>query len=370
MLQIQIELKMVDLLDSFAIGGLSMNFIKKIALALYLVCFIPSLIHGAAPKPTEDASSLWEYMEGLCDSDPLDMDNYSASQSIYEYADMKSGDIGLIYDHHSPHEPIAAAASKTKFGIAHMQGLRPTMEDAHSIVSGKTYDLYGLFDGHGGDAVANHVATELHQNIVASKNFDSNYPQAILEGFDTTERSIQKNSLFSAWRTGSTAIVALVTEKEINIANLGDCRAVLCQNSLAIPLSTDHKPDLPSERTRIEILGGNIIKTRAWRVYNASGEGGLAISRSFGDFYLKNKALLVSPVPEITVYTRQPGDEFLILACDGVWDVLSNSEAVTKVKTAMSAKPGDLDYAAQQLTLFALDKGSTDNVSAIIISLN
>lgn len=96
--------------------------------------------------------------------------------------------------------------------------------------------------------------------------------------------------------TGSTAVVAVVTDRYIIVANVGDSRAVLCHGGIAIPLSFDHKPDRPDERARIEASGGRVIYLNGARV-----EGILAMSRALGDKYLKE---VITSEPEIT-FTRR-----------------------------------------------------------------
>ncbi|KAL2540678.1 PPM-type phosphatase domain-containing protein [Abeliophyllum distichum] len=114
---------------------------------------------------------------------------------------------------------------------------------------------------------------------------------------------------------GSTAVVAVVTPDKIIVSNCGDSRAVLCRNGVAIPLS----PDRPDELNRIEESGGRVIFWDGARVL-----GVLAMSRAIGDGYLKP---FVISEPEVTITDRTAEDECLILASDGLWDVVSNETA-------------------------------------------
>ena len=122
---------------------------------------------------------------------------------------------------------------------------------------------------------------------------------------------------------GATACVVLITEDHIFCANAGDSRAVLCQKSEAIPLSFDHKPDNEQEKERIEDAGSSV---RCGRV-----GGNLAVSRAIGDHYYKHETSLpaqeqaVTCFPDVLERKRDSGkDEFIIIACDGVWDVKDN----------------------------------------------
>jgi protein phosphatase 1L len=164
----------------------------------------------------------------------------------------------------------------------------------------------------------------------------------------------------SAKNQGSTALTAVITQKNIIVANTGDSRAVLCTDGNAIALSVDHKPNRADEYERITALGGKVITyAGAPRV-----QGVLALSRAMGDLAL---APYVICTPEIVMHTRSSTDQFLILACDGVWDVFSNQEAGDIVLTEL--KNSDANGAAQKLVQAAYDAGSTDNISAIVIVL-
>nr|AUH15209.1 protein phosphatase 2C-2 [Gerbera jamesonii] len=181
---------------------------------------------------------------------------------------------------------------------------------------------------------------------------------------------------------GSTAVVAVVTPANIVVSNCGDSRVVLCRNGVAVPLSSDHKPDRPDELARIEKAGGRVIYWDGARVL-----GVVAMSRAIGDNYLKP---FVIPVPEVTVTERTAADHCLILASDGLWDVVSNELACKVARMCLSSQkppspllsPGNevnLDAgessdeacrdASMLLTKLALARGSTDNVSVVVVDL-
>ncbi|MCL7040331.1 hypothetical protein MKW94_010753 [Papaver nudicaule] len=172
---------------------------------------------------------------------------------------------------------------------------------------------------------------------------------------------------------GSTAVVALISKDKIIVANCGDCRAVLSRDGSPIPLSQDHKPDGADERERIEAAGGTVINWNGFRVL-----GVLATSRSIGDGYLKP---YVTSVPEVTVTSRTKSDEFVILASDGLWDVLSNKMACKIARRCLeggvprrpSSSPLDhtsnAAHAAAVLVEIAITRGSKDNISVVIVEL-
>lgn len=135
--------------------------------------------------------------------------------------------------------------------------------------------------------------------------------------------------------TGCTATVVLVTKDTIFCANAGDSRTVLARAGGCEPLSDDHKPDNLPEKARIEAAGGFVEENRV--------NGSLNLSRSLGDFEYKSNAKkgykdqMVTCDPEIKQISRQNNqDEFMILACDGIWDCLTSEEAVIRVRRGLS----------------------------------
>ncbi|XAR66182.1 Phosphoprotein phosphatase [Bertholletia excelsa] len=177
--------------------------------------------------------------------------------------------------------------------------------------------------------------------------------------------------------SGSTAVVAVVTATHIIVANCGDSRAVLCRAGRALPLSSDHKPDRPNEKQRIAAAGGRVIYNNGARV-----EGILAMSRALGDNYLKH---IITSEPEISFTRRTSADECLILASDGLWDVLTSelacevaskclqegSPATTRSEAegSRSLYPSRSASASALLTCLALGRKSSDNISVIIVDL-
>eukprot|EP00391_Amoebophrya_sp_Ameob2_P010483 CAMPEP_0178993800 /NCGR_PEP_ID=MMETSP0795-20121207/6910_1 /TAXON_ID=88552 /ORGANISM="Amoebophrya sp., Strain Ameob2" /LENGTH=597 /DNA_ID=CAMNT_0020685911 /DNA_START=541 /DNA_END=2334 /DNA_ORIENTATION=+ len=142
---------------------------------------------------------------------------------------------------------------------------------------------------------------------------------------------------------GCTAVQALVTPGgQVVVANAGDSRCVVCQNGgIAKPLSEDHKPDQQRETSRINAAGGRV---EVCKPFNAGGRvhhrvnGNLNLSRAIGDLEYKQRADLapeeqiICSTPDVVTYEIQPGDEFLVLACDGVWDMMSNQQCCDFVR--------------------------------------
>jgi protein phosphatase 1B len=168
-------------------------------------------------------------------------------------------------------------------------------------------------------------------------------------------------------RSGSTAIAALLTPTHIIVANCGDSRCILLRANEVVEMSDDHKPYNDGEQRRIEAAGGTVTMRRV--------NGDLAVSRALGDFCYKHAPLppesqQVSAEPEIRVVARSPGaDQFLLLACDGVWDVMTNGEVGSWLLHAATegglGSPVDL---SSSLIDECLARGSRDNMSAVVVA--
>jgi len=158
-----------------------------------------------------------------------------------------------------------------------------------------------------------------------------------------------------------------VTPEYIVVANTGDSRLAICQDSKVAFASMDHKPNDDRERQRVEQAGGIIADDRV--------NGDLASARSFGDFRYKTDPNLppsqqqITVLPDCTILDRNAQDEFIVLACDGIWDVMSNLECTRYILTAL--KMGlSLQQACEMVLDECLRKSSGDNMSIMIISLD
>ncbi|XP_066508382.1 protein phosphatase 1L isoform X2 [Hoplias malabaricus] len=158
---------------------------------------------------------------------------------------------------------------------------------------------------------------------------------------------------------GTTCLVALLSDKELIVANVGDSRGVLCdKDGNTIPLSHDHKPYQLKERKRIKRAGGFISFNGSWRV-----QGILAMSRSLGDYPLKNLNVLI-PDPDVLTFDLdklQP--EFMILASDGLWDAFSNEEAVRFIRERLD----EPHFGAKSIVLQSFYRGCPDNITVMVV---
>ncbi|UJR22104.1 hypothetical protein I4U23_025169 [Adineta vaga] len=285
-----------------------------------------------------------------------------------------------------------------RYGLGSMQGWRVDMEDAHTTVlklddtRWSQWSYFGIFDGHAGFRTANKSAEKLHLRIVSSLNslVQDNANLKCLSTISSSQLDFNKLEMAikdayfkfdNEWReenrnanpddkSGSTAISCLIDAERIYFLNVGDSRAILVSTEGRILLATkDHKPNDQAERQRIQEAGGTVLIQRV--------NGSLAVSRALGDFEYKNNCnrrpdqQLVSPEPEITYHTcSTKADEQIacaVLACDGIWDVLTNEELATYILGRMRVTD-DLCEIANTVLDMCLYKGSKDNMSLIIIA--
>ncbi|KAI3891337.1 hypothetical protein MKX03_031433 [Papaver bracteatum] len=245
------------------------------------------------------------------------------------------------------------------------------------------YDFFAVYDGHGGSGVANVCRDQLHRvlvNEIESCDGDEiDWENVMVSCFlkmddQVSGKGVENDEIKSI---GSTAVVALISTDQIIVANCGDSRAVLSRGGTAIPLSQDHRPDRTDEMERVEAAGGRVINWNGYRVL-----GVLATSRSIGDHYLKP---YVISVPDVTITSRTESDEFVILASDGLWDVMSNDMACNIARKCLGGKiakkfassppssssdhTSNASLAAAILAELAMAKGSKDNISVVVVEL-
>lgn len=182
--------------------------------------------------------------------------------------------------------------------------------------------------------------------------------EGIREGFLEIDKHMHKLARQDNWdRSGSTAASVLISSRHIYFINCGDSRTLLCHDGQVVFYTEDHKPFNPRERERIQNAGGSVTLQRV--------NGSLAVSRALGDFDFKEvdwrpqTEQLVSPEPEVYELERTPEDEFLILACDGVWDAIGNEELCAFVRSRMLVCNDLRDICTQviDLCLYKVSKG-------------
>ena len=308
------------------------------------------------------------------------------------------------------------------YAASGMKGLRATMEDKHLYtneikVAGvdtvlSDHSLFAVFDGHGGDFTSNYAA-EHFLEVLSRQPEMKKYAQlektgadsrsdvpgiellrkaldAVFDQLDAKLREVQQqkndtidkmpppepndesllatNGQLMYEHSGSTCVVVLLTPSHVIGCNAGDSRAVLRRAGGTLPLSFDHKPSEVSEKDRITEAGG-FVKAR--RV-----DGDLAVSRALGDFVYKTNETLptnkqkVIPNPDFVVYPRcDEEDEFVILACDGIWDVATSKQCADFVQQLLLEGESDLGVICEEALDTCLERNSKDNMTILVVGL-
>ncbi|CAL5440374.1 unnamed protein product [Camellia sinensis] len=274
---------------------------------------------------------------------------------------------------------------KLRYGLSSMQGWRSTMEDAHAahLDLDTSTSFFGVYDGHGGKVVSKFCAKYLHQQVLKheaylagdlgtslQKSFlrmdemmcgqrgwrelailgdKMNKVGSMIEGLIWSPRGGEANGHVNDWpseegphsdfhgpTSGSTACVAIIRNNQLFVANAGDSRCVISRKGQAYNLSRDHKPDLEAEKDRIVKAGGFVQYGRV--------NGSLNLARAIGDMELKqNKSLpaekqIVTANPDVNTVELCDDDEFLVIACDGIWDCMSSQQVVDYVQHQLNAE--------------------------------
>lgn len=308
-----------------------------------------------------------------------------------------------------------------QYAASGMKGLRATMEDKHLHTSEirveglehalTDHSLFAVFDGHGGDFTSDYGA-EHFLKILAKRPEMKKYVRLVKSGpesrsdvtgvellrkaldavfwqldaqlrevqqkkndaidnmppQDTNDESLLTGNGQMYEHSGSTCVVVMLTPSHVIGCNAGDSRAVLRRAGYTLPLSFDHKPSEVSEKDRITEAGG-FVKAR--RV-----DGDLAVSRALGDFVYKtnenlptNKQKVIAN-PDFVVYPRsQQQDEFIILACDGIWDVASSKQCSDFVQQLLSEGESDLGVICEEALDTCLERNSKDNMTILLVGL-
>lgn len=274
---------------------------------------------------------------------------------------------------------------KLRYGLSSMQGWRSTMEDAHAAYLGldESTSFFGVYDGHGGKAVSRFCAKYLHHQVLKNEAYSAgdlgaslhkaffrmdemmcgqrgwrelailgdkkDQFSSMIEGLIWSPKGGESNNICDDWTSeegphsgydgptsGSTACVAMIRNNQLVVANAGDSRCVISRNGQAFNMSLDHKPELEIEKARIMKAGGFVQFGRV--------NGSLNLSRAIGDMELKkDKSLpaeqqILSAEPDINTIELRDDDEFLAIACDGIWDCMTSQQFVNFVREELKTE--------------------------------
>ncbi|GAA5930186.1 PP2C family serine/threonine-protein phosphatase [Sporobolomyces koalae] len=242
----------------------------------------------------------------------------------------------------------SGADERLAWAVSEMQGWRLTMEDAHAAVLSLDKDkgddvptrertsFFAVYDGHGGSTVAKFAGDTVHHRLAANDYFPKKqWNDALKRAFLETDEDLRANPDFRGDPSGCTAVGVIVTpELDLICANAGDSRSVMSVGGEAKPLSFDHKPTNAAETSRIVAGGGFVEFGRV--------NGNLALSRALGDFEFKQSQNLpaeqqvVTADPDINRHSHTAEDEFIVVACDGIWDVLTSQQVIDFVRLSIA----------------------------------
>jgi len=313
-------------------------------------------------------------------------------------------------------QPRAKPPAKIKFGVYEAQGQRPYMEDRNIIIEDWQFECngkmssstkivngerisdkqyIGVYDGHNGDWAASYAKDMMHKHLEKCAFIANGIdPSASIQEIETFETGVKKSLIRSFIdldeeildqtkdlnrRDGSTASVVLRVANHLFVAHAGDTRIVVGKRTVGLhevrakALTEDHKPSLPRERKRVYDEGGRVEFCGCWRVI-AENRGrnvraALAVSRAIGDIDFKrpeNKG--VTAVPDVARVQLDEDIENIIVATDGLWDVIGDQDAVRLCRSVLRGRFTEdaCREAAEALTEEALERGSSDNVTVVV----
>ena len=252
------------------------------------------------------------------------------------------------------------------YAIYQDQGMREYMEDYVDVHVGlhNDYDYYAVFDGHGGEDVALYLKQNLWHFLKDNLVSGMHVKNALHSAFEIAAANIDAETV------GSTALVVLIGKHDIWIANTGDCRAVLNKfenlRYIGVAVTQDHKPNHPDELKRIYEVGGTVVSDY-FGVPRVNSY--LAVSRSFGDVSL---APAVTWKPDIYHLPKTDDMRSLVLASDGLWDVLGNQDVVDITNEVINSimtfdRVHTMQLIVKKITETALKRESMDNISVVFI---
>lgn len=236
---------------------------------------------------------------------------------------------------------------------------RQSMEDIGvmlpDFIPEKKFSLFGIFDGHGGNDVVKYIKNRLPEIIKANITKNDNYDSIENNLTSSFHKIDEELKFYDSEHTGSTATILLFQDNIVYCANVGDSTAFIVYDNFIKKISIDHKCTDPKEEERILLSGGKITKNRVM--------GQLVLSRCLGDLYCKKYG--VSNIPDISVNKLEGNVKYVVVASDGVWDVVKENELLQLSKNRKNA-----EGFCKDLVKLAIDKDTKDNVSCIVISFD
>lgn len=293
---------------------------------------------------------------------------------------------------YSDNGPVSIGETWSELGFFHTSekgaeiatlrgGYRESMEDAHIVTKIKIIEngtptelkLYGIFDGHSGNACARFLAKRVPEYL--QEVFSEQCESADLSGeivFNILRTAfVHLNDEFRkvkmTHRAGSTAVIALIIKEDLWVANVGDSRTIVCDHGKPIALSLDQSPEVPRYREGVEMRGGRVVVRgelpNGTVVYQVSeGSHGLAMARAVGH---DERYGITADAEIIKISLEKIQGRIVIMACDGLWDVASSNDVAAAVE--LWSKNGDsIKVIAEKIVKCAQNAGSMDNITALL----
>lgn len=269
--------------------------------------------------------------------------------------------------------PLAAQAPQRQWlvSIHAIRNTRRKMEDRH--VSLPTFNhLFGLsdsvdrayfavFDGHGGVDAARYASVHVHAQAAHRPELLTDPAAALKEAFRRTDDMFLWKAKRERLQSGTTGVCALITGTTLHVAWLGDSQVILVQQGQVVKLMEPHRPERQDEKARIEELGGFVSLMDCWRV-----NGTLAVSRAIGDVFQKP---YVSGEADAASRELTGSEDYLLLACDGFFDVVPHHEVTGLVHSHLIRQNASGLHVAEELVAVARDRGSHDNITVMVVFL-
>lgn len=269
--------------------------------------------------------------------------------------------------------PLTAQALQRKWlvSIHAIRNTRRKMEDRHVSLPAFNH-LFGLsdsvhrayfavFDGHGGVDAARYASVHVHTNASHQPELLTDPAAALKEAFRRTDEMFLQKAKRERLQSGTTGVCALITGAALHVAWLGDSQVILVQQGQVVKLMEPHKPERQDEKARIEALGGFVSLMDCWRV-----NGTLAVSRAIGDVFQKP---YVSGEADAASRELTGLEDYLLLACDGFFDVVPHHEIPGLVHGHLLRQKGSGMHVAEELVAVARDRGSHDNITVMVVFL-
>ncbi|XP_047552716.1 protein phosphatase 1F [Lutra lutra] len=252
-----------------------------------------------------------------------------------------------------------------------IRNTRRKMEDRHVCLPAFN-QLFGLsdpmdrayfavFDGHGGVDAARYAAVHVHTNVARQPELPTDPARALREAFRCTDEMFLGKAKRERLQSGTTGVCALIAGKTLHIAWLGDSQVILVQQGQVVKLMEPHRPERQDEKERIEALGGFVSHMDCWRV-----NGTLAVSRAIGDVFQKP---YVSGEADSASRELTGSEDYLLLACDGFFDVVPHQEVAGLVQSHLVRQQGGGLQVAEELVAAARERGSHDNITVMVVFL-